>query len=80
MWKHFEHRAVVALPSMRLLRAAQVGHVSLGTFRRLRVSMGSVVPAWAAEALAGVLLVWVAASCYDALSRASGSLVGRILL
>ena len=71
MWRHFAHRAQVAAPSLRLLRHAQLGHVSLRTLRRMRVPTGSLVPSGVAETLAALVLVWVGASCHDALRRAT---------
>ena len=55
----------------RLLRHAQLGHVSLRTLRRMRVPTGSLVPSGVAETLAALVLVWVGASCHDALRRAA---------
>ena len=71
VWRHFAHRAQVAAPSLRLLRHAQLGHVSLRTLRRMRVPTGSLVPSGVAETLAALVLVWVGASCHDALRRAT---------
>jgi len=71
VWRHFAHRAEVAAPSLRLLRHAQLGHVSLRTLRRMRVPTGSLVPSGVAETLAALVLVWVGASCHDALRRAA---------
>jgi hypothetical protein len=62
---------LLAAPSLRLLRHAQLGHVSLRTLRRMRVPTGSLVPSGVAETLAALVLVWVGASCHDALRRAA---------
>ena len=70
VWKHFEHRAVVSLPTLRRLHRAQVGDFTLAEVRRVRMGTGAAVPAWLGEALAGVLAVWVAVSCHEAVSRA----------
>ena len=70
VWTHFAHRAEVAMPSLRLLRCGQEGLISLQQMRRWRIDVGAIVPAWLAESIAGLLLVWVAISCYDTISRA----------
>ena len=47
-----------------LLRRAQLGHVSLKQIRRWSVDMGALLPAWLAEGLAGVMLVYAASCCH----------------
>lgn len=37
VWRHFEHRAAVAMPSLHLLRRGQMGRIGIHHLRRLRV-------------------------------------------
>jgi hypothetical protein len=70
VWKHFEHRAVVAMPSIRLMRRAQMGQISMQQVRRWRIDVGALLPRWVGEALAGLMLVWVGVSCNEVLHLA----------
>ena len=62
VWEHFAHRAAVAMPSLRLLRYADMGRVSLQQMRRWRVNLGSLVPLRLGEAIGGLALVALASS------------------
>ena len=57
-WKHFEHRAAVSVPSLRLLRRAQMGQIPLPTLRRWRVPVGSVLPLWVGDGISGLLIAY----------------------
>ena len=57
-WKHFEHRAAVSAPSVRLLRRAQMGRIPLPTLRRWRVPVGSVLPLWLGDGISGLLIAY----------------------
>ena len=57
-WKHFEHRAAVSAPSVRLLRRAQMGHIPLHTLRRWRVHVGSVLPLWLGDGVSGLMIAY----------------------
>ena len=69
-WRHFAHRAAVAMPSMRLLRRAELGHITLQHLRRWHVDVGSLVPAWLGEGLGGLMLVYAAHCCELVVRRA----------
>ena len=69
-WSHFAHRAAVAMPSMRLLKRAELGHITLQHLRRWRIDLGPLVPRWIGEGLAGLLLVYVAHCCELVVRRA----------
>ena len=73
VWKHFEHRAVVALPSLRLLRYGETGLVTLQQMRRWRVSVGSLVPPWVGESLGGLALVYLGVAFEQAYRQSRGA-------
>ena len=72
VWAHFADRAAVATPSFRLLHEARMGRITMTHLRRWRVApLGALIPPWIAESLVGLVGVYMAWACLEALHLAT---------
>ena len=69
-WRHFTHRAEVAMPYIRLLQHVERGQIPLRQLRRWRVDVGALVPSWLADIASTLMLAYAAVCCHLALQRA----------